>query len=72
VRVIHHTGAHGQRYDVNPANAQRVHKLLADGRRKIRAHILKQGVKDALLQQFDKDKYVLEAASARSRRIPWF
>ena len=55
VRVVHHTGAHGQRYVVDRANFQTLGRLLKEGRSLIRNHLLRSGVTDGVIQSFDKD-----------------
>ena len=49
VIVIHHTGAHGQRYDVNRENEKHLIRLIEGGHAKIRQWMLKHGMSDASL-----------------------
>ena len=59
--VIHHTGAHGQRYQVDETNHRHLQTLIVDARQKIRKWILKHYSdntdKDAVLKAFDQDTY---------------
>lgn len=65
VPVIHHTGAHGQRYAVDQANKKQLPRLVAEGRKKIRSWILKHYSgddksgkrRDLVLKAFDADVY---------------
>lgn len=59
VPVIHHTGAHGQRYEVDQANGKKLKGLIEAGRQQIRKWILKhyQGSDDSVLKKFDQDEY---------------
>lgn len=61
VRVIHHTGAHGQRYEVDKSHMNLLGKLLRDGRKNIRSHLLKIEVDSRLLTIFDADKFRAES-----------
>lgn len=61
VKVIHHTGAHGQRYEVDRSHERKLSKLLSDGRKFIRNHLLKQSVDSRLLTIFDKDRFRAES-----------
>ena len=56
VRVVHHTGAHGQRYEVDEANVAILGQLITDGRAFIRNYFLKVGIiTDAVFNDFDID-----------------
>lgn len=57
VKVIHHTGAHGQRYEVNQENELALKSLIESGRKKIRQWMLKNSVSQEELQMFDNDVY---------------
>lgn len=57
VPVIHHTGAHGQRYQVDKEHEKLLGGLLVDGRKKIRAWMLKNGASSKDITTFDKDVY---------------
>ena len=41
IEVVHHTGKHGQRYQVDKSHAQLLNGLLSDGSKKIAAHVAK-------------------------------
>jgi len=53
--VIHHTGAHGQRYEVDRANEAKVDLLVKQGRQLIRAWMLKHNAPEREIQAFDKE-----------------
>lgn len=53
--VIHHTGAHGQRYQVDQSHELLLGDLIKQGRQKIRQYMLKQQVDGAVLKRFDQD-----------------
>ena len=55
VKVIHHTGAHGQRYEVNQENGLALTSLIDQGRQKIRQWMLKNSISERLLTEFDND-----------------
>lgn len=57
IKVIHHTGAHGKRYEVNQANVRLLPGLLKDGQTSIRKWMLKNGASDKQIQAFDKDTF---------------
>ena len=57
VPVIHHTGAHGQRYQVDQSHAQLLKGLVVEGRKKIRHWMLTHNVPETDLQRFDSDEY---------------
>ena len=57
VPVIHHTGAHGQRYEVNSEHEALLGPLIVSGRQKIRQWMLKNNVPEEQLVQFDKDEF---------------
>lgn len=56
VRVIHHTGAHGQRYTVDRSHERLLGDLVKSGHEAIRRYMLKQGVGEEVLRRFDKDR----------------
>ena len=53
--VIHHTGAHGQRYQVDQRNLNKLDSLVKEGRQNIRKWMLKHEIPDAVIKNFDKD-----------------
>jgi hypothetical protein len=53
--VIHHTGAHGQRYQVDPSHEFLLDDLVRQGRQKIRQYMLKKQVSEDVLKRFDQD-----------------
>ena len=57
VKVIHHTGAHGQRYEVNQENSFALTSLIDSGRKKIRQWMLKHSSSQEQLEAFDNDIY---------------
>lgn len=57
VPVIHHTGAHGQRYQVDHSHEALLEELVKSGRQKIRQWMLQHGVSEQILVEFDKDVY---------------
>jgi hypothetical protein len=56
-QVIHHTGAHGQRYTVDKTHETLLENLVLTGRTKIRNWMLKNNIDEATLKQFDRDEY---------------
>lgn len=57
VPVIHHTGAHGQRYAVDMAHEKLLVQLVESGRKKIRNWMLKNGVAEKDIKTFDADTF---------------
>ena len=57
VSVIHHTGAHGQRYKVDHSNKALLTDLISAGRQKIRKYMLRHNVSAEVLKQYDADRY---------------
>lgn len=57
VSVIHHTGAHGQRYTVDRSNEGQLDQLVKNGRMKIRQWMLKNGAPEEQIREFDRDVY---------------
>ena len=57
VPVVHHTGAHGQRYEVDKSHEQLLEGLVEKGRQKIRKYMLKHNIGENELKEFDNDKY---------------
>ncbi len=55
VRVVHHVGAHGKRYEVDHSNHQFLSTLLVQGRQHIRNYLLKMGESASVLKAFDQD-----------------
>lgn len=53
--VIHHTGAHGQRYQVDHSHELLLGDLVQEGRKKIRQYMLKKQVSEDILKRFDQD-----------------
>lgn len=60
VHVIHHTGAHGQRYEVDRSNEGLLTNLIQQGKGKIRKWMLQQGasvISEDVLRDFDTDVF---------------
>jgi len=60
VHVIHHTGAHGQRYEVDQSNEALLVNLIQQGKGKIRKWMLQQGpqlISEDILREFDSDVF---------------
>lgn len=57
VPVIHHTGAHGQRYTVDHSHEALLGELVKKGHGKIRNYLLKHQVSDEELKKFDRDTF---------------
>jgi len=57
VKVIHHTGAHGQRYTVDETHFHLLGDLIKEGRQKIRKYMLKNNIPESILKVFDKDVF---------------
>ena len=57
IPVIHHTGAHGQRYAVDMSHEHILGQLIKSGRDKIRKWMLKNNVTEAEVKKFDSDVY---------------
>jgi len=57
VPVVHHTGAHGQRYEVDRTHEKMLGKLVESGRTKIRQWLLQNNVPEDELKAFDKDEF---------------
>ena len=57
ITVIHHTGAHGQRYTVDHSHQGLLEDLVERGRKKIRQFMLKNSMTGKELAVFDKDNY---------------
>lgn len=57
IPVIHHTGAHGQRYTVDQSHEAMLEQLVKAGRVKIRQWMLRNGVPEEQVALFDKDVF---------------
>jgi hypothetical protein len=55
IHVIHHTGAHGQRYEVDRSNESLLKNLIQQGKVKIRNWMLRNSIDERILVQFDQD-----------------
>lgn len=60
IKVMHHTGAHGQRYTVDRNNANLLPKLIEKGRQQIRQWMLTHNVPEQQLKEFDTDRFKAE------------
>lgn len=63
VQVIHHTGAHGQRYHVDPSHQNLLDGLVHKGRDRIYAYMRDKGVDQDEMERFKGsrfDKFPLE------------
>lgn len=63
VQVIHHTGAHGQRYNVDPTHQTLLDGLVNRGRQKVIAYMTAKGVAPHEVERFKNsrfDKFPLE------------
>jgi hypothetical protein len=56
--VVHHTYAHGQRYQVDRSNERHLSPAIIEGRKKIRNWMLKNNVSEEAIRRFDGDKRV--------------
>jgi len=57
VHVTHHTGAHGQRYQVDHSHEALLDNLVQQGRQRIRRWMLQNKRPEAELELFDRDEY---------------
>jgi hypothetical protein len=57
VEVIHHTGAHGRRYEVDKSHGYLLKKLVENGRKKIRKWMMVNNVSEVEMHRFDRDVY---------------
>lgn len=57
VPVVHHTGAHGQRYQVNKANKQHLERLIKEGKEKILAYARRLNVDGKQLAEISNDRF---------------
>jgi hypothetical protein len=57
IPVIHHTGAHGRRYDVDRSHQRHLKSLVEDGRKKIRRWMSMNNIAQSTISAFDKDTY---------------
>jgi hypothetical protein len=64
IKVVHHTGAHGKRYEVDRANERLLPGLLKDGKATIEKWMRKHEVPVADIQQFNGDKFGMFALSS--------
>eukprot|EP00605_Chrysophyceae_sp_TOSAG23-4_P001198 GSChrysophyteH1.ASY1.ANO1.1307.1 assembled CDS len=55
--VIHHTGAHGRRYQVNDANRRHLTRVLMEGKNRIRSWLLKTNADDSAIKSWDKHSH---------------
>jgi hypothetical protein len=55
VHVVHHTGAHGRRYQVNNDNRSHLGRLMNEGKVKIRNWLLKTNADDSIIKSWDKN-----------------
>lgn len=67
VPVMHHTGSHGTRYNVDRENEKKLVGLVENGRKQIRQWMLKNNINEQMLKQFDMDTY---KAGFRHRDLP--
>ena len=56
VHVVHHVGAHGQRYEVDRSNFLGLNKLLMQGRQQIHNYLVKKNEPAAVIKEFDNDR----------------
>ena len=56
--VIHHTGAHGQRYEVDSSHESLLKQLIITGHTKIRNYMLKHNVSNQNIEIYDKTDYL--------------
>jgi hypothetical protein len=54
--VVHHTYAHGQRYEVDRGNERHLTPAITNGRKKIRNWMLKNNITETIIRKFDEDK----------------
>lgn len=54
--VVHHTYAHGQRYEVDRSNERFLSSGIKNGKRLIRNWMLKHNISDYTINEFDSDK----------------
>ena len=57
VHVLHHTGAHGQRYSVDHSHEGLLSDLVLAGRQKIRRWMLVNNRPERELKMFDSDEF---------------
>lgn len=60
ISVLHHTGAHGQRYEVDRNNEALLVNLIQQGKNKIRKWMLQEGptvISEDILREFDTDVF---------------
>jgi hypothetical protein len=57
IRVIHHTGAHGQRYQVDRSHEHLLKGLIESGKKRIRQYMLKAEVNERVLRVCDNDRF---------------
>ena len=69
-KVIHHTGAHGQRYEVDKNNEKALSQLVIDGRKMIRKWMLMHEATDSALKAFDNGKNNLHIKYFSYDRLP--
>lgn len=56
-QVLHHTGAHGQRYEVDKSHEQLLGKLIDQGHIKIKTFMLKNQLPENIVQSFDSSQF---------------
>ena len=56
-RVMHHTGVHGQRYEVDSTNYNHLKRLLNEGRSLIRKWMMTHGATGEQIKVFDSDVF---------------
>jgi hypothetical protein len=57
VQVIHHTSAHGQRYDVDSSNEKLLNGLVHKGRDRIYAYMRDKGVDQDEMARFNGSRF---------------
>ena len=55
--VVHHTGAHGQRYQVDRENFKNLERLISEGRQLIRKWMLQHNVSKDAVASFETDNF---------------
>lgn len=56
--VLHHTGAHGQRYDVDRSNENLLESLITKGHNRILSYMLKNDLSADKIQKYQKSDYL--------------
>jgi len=57
IEILHHTGAHQTRYDVDESHSKLVPKLVKDGKQKIVNYMREHSISEDIISKFQNDRF---------------